>query len=347
MDRQTVKSILTGRRDQLATAVLERHFSLDPSLEARYDDYRKARCLEDVRYHLTFLAEAISLDLPAIFVDYLLWAKTVLVSRSVDIGELDYNLKVMSDALVEQLEGDLRNEIAQVIEVGRQAVSAHRPVAGAELSSHDLTRRYTEFLVKGDRRGARELILSAVDSGTSVADIYLQVLQPSQWEIGSLWHENKISVAHEHFATAATQSIMAELYPYFAATPRRSCRMVAAAAPGEIHELGIRMVADFFELDGWDTYFLGANTPLRDLMRMLGEQRPHVLALSASTALNLSAVQDIIAATRQLADPPKIMVGGRLFLYNPELWQRVGADGFAPDARSAVARGNELVGQTT
>ena len=48
--------------------------------------------------------------------------------------------------------------------------------------------------------------------------------------------------------------------------------MVATCIGGELHEIGIRMVADFFEMEGWDTYYLGANTPADAVVAELSAQ---------------------------------------------------------------------------
>ena len=63
-------------------------------------------------------------------------------------------------------------------------------------------------------------------------------------EVGRLWQMNRLSVAQEHYVTAATQLIMSQLYPLVFRTARRDRRIVAACVGGELHELGVRMVAD-------------------------------------------------------------------------------------------------------
>ena len=103
--------------------------------------------------------------------------------------------------------------------------------------------------------------MDAIQHGTSVHDIYLHVFQRSQYEVGRLWQTNQISVGQEHLCTAATQLIMSQLYPLIFGTERKNRRIVAACVGGDLHEIGIRMVADFFEMDGWDTFYLGADVP--------------------------------------------------------------------------------------
>src|SRR5947208_2720790 len=78
----------------------------------------------------------------------------------------------------------------------------------------ELARQYLRALLAGERQGASRLILDAVKAGVPVRDIYLHVFQRCQQEAGRLWQVNRLTVAQEHYATAATQLIMAQLYPH-------------------------------------------------------------------------------------------------------------------------------------
>lgn len=121
--------------------------------------------------------------------------------------------------------------------------------------------------------------------------------------------------------------------------------MVATSVSGELHELGIRMVSDFFELEGWSTVFLGANTPHRSIVDMIRETNAEVLAISATIPFNLPKVGELIQFVR--TDFPqhdlKIIVGGKPFNTNPDIWKKLGADGFAPDAESAIKEATRLI----
>jgi hypothetical protein len=77
-----------------------------------------------------------------------------------------------------------------------------------------LAERYLELVRAGRRGEASDLILEAVRGGVHVKEIYLHVFQPAQWEVGRLWQTGQLSVAQEHFCTAATQWIMSQLYPW-------------------------------------------------------------------------------------------------------------------------------------
>ena len=72
--------------------------------------------------------------------------------------------------------------------------------------------RYLERLLASDRAGAALVIEDALAAGVSVRDIYLTILQPTQYEIGRLWELDRVSVADEHFCTGVSQLVMARLY---------------------------------------------------------------------------------------------------------------------------------------
>jgi methanogenic corrinoid protein MtbC1 len=208
-----------------------------------------------------------------------------------------------------------------------------------------LARQYLDALLRTDRHAASRMILESVEAGAGIKDIYLRVFEASQHEIGRLWQTGQVTVAQEHFCSAATQLIMSQLYPQIFGALSNGCRLVACCVGGELHEIGLRMVADFFEIEGWDTYYLGANTPSATILETLAQRQADILALSITIHYHIGALTELIAALRKSADAAtvKILVGGRPFNVAPTLWQKIGADGHAPNALEAVSVGARLV----
>ena len=212
-----------------------------------------------------------------------------------------------------------------------------------------LAREYLDLLLRGERNAAVKLILDVVEGGVSVREIYLQVFQPAQHEIGRLWETDSISVAQEHYCTAATQLVMSQLYSYVFSSEKIGRILVAACVGGELHEIGIRMVADFFEMEGWDTHYLGANTPVQGIVQMIETAKADILALSSTITFNITALRELIAEVKasDYGESIPVMVGGRPFNLIPELWQKVGADGYAPDALAALGAAERLLAANT
>lgn len=207
--------------------------------------------------------------------------------------------------------------------------------------------RYLAGILAGSRREALAVVDDAVRGGIDARTLYLQVFQPTMHEIGRLWQENRITVADEHLATAITQLAMSRLYQQlFGDRVDAGPLLVAACAEDERHELGLRMICDLLELDGWDTVFLGANVPVEDLVRMVKERRPEVVALSASVTPHLARVREAVRAIREAMPQggPVIAIGGRAFAGDAALAERMGADLTAKDAVEVAERLKERFG---
>ena len=179
---------------------------------------------------------------------------------------------------------------------------------------------------------------------TTLAEPETRIAVP-QYEIGRLWQTNRITVAEEHYCTAATQLIMSQLYPQIFASAKNGRTLIATCVAGDMHEIGVRMVADFFEMEGWNTYYLGANAPHSSVVATVIERKADVLAISATISCHVEAIRDLIRVVRQhpSGGHVRILAGGYPFNRDPELWRYVGADGSARDAQQAITLANQLV----
>jgi len=349
VENQVTSAAIDRQGDALAERIVASHYAARPELAQRYGEGGRGRCVADTKRHLENLSRAIEVGRSALFVDYVAWAKIVLGTRGIPTEDLADSLEFCRRTLVEQLPPaqaalaeqyvlDSLSCLPALPTSTPSYLSADRPLA-------DLAREYVRLLLKADRRGASALVMDAVRQGTPVREIYLHVFQRSQYEIGRLWQCNEISVAQEHLCTAATQLIMSQLYSYIFGTERRKLRVVATCVGGYLHELGIRMVADFFEMSGWDTFYLGADVPTNSIVQAVIEHQAHLLAVSTTLLRHVGTVAELIVAVR--ANPAcadvRILVGGHPFNIAPDLWREVGADGHAPDALRSLDLAEQLL----
>ena len=118
----------------------------------------------------------------------------------------------------------------------------------------------------------------------------------------------------------------------------RARSLIAACVDEERHQMGLRMLCDLLELEGWDTLYLGASVPIESLVDMVKKRQPDVVALSATIAPHLPRLRAAIEAIRRekLDTVPLIMAGGRALDGNAALAERLGADLTASDAAEAV-----------
>ncbi|MFP4445320.1 MAG: B12-binding domain-containing protein [Desulfosudaceae bacterium] len=175
-------------------------------------------------------------------------------------------------------------------------------------------RRYLAALLAGDRAGCAALSRELLETGLAPEDLYTDLFQRSLYEVGELWEQNRVSVAVEHLATAVTESLLAAVYPHILGRGgERRRKAVISCSVNEYHQVGARMVADIMETRGWDTWFLGANTPTADLLRMLQEKEPDMLGLSVSIYFNMAALLKMIETVRAHYPGLDIIVGGQAF----------------------------------
>lgn len=340
--------ILDSERAPLAEAITARQYEAQPELAARYGRAGRAKCVEDANYHLSYLADAVAASSASLFSDYIAWAKVMLSTRGIPAMDLSRNVVIMHEVVRERLPAELAPVIDEYFEAALNqlpAVSDDLATLFEDTRPHTaLAKNFLKQLLIGERHVASRLILDAVDSGVDVKDIYLHVFQPSQQELGRLWQLNQISVAQEHYCTAATQLIMAQLYPRIFRTTKNGRKIIATSVSGELHEIGVRIIADFFEMEGWDTYYLGANSPTNAIVQAIADRGADVLAVSATMTFHIRAVEKLISAVRASAktNTVKIMVGGYPFNVEPELWKRIGADAYAADASEAIAVASRL-----
>ncbi len=339
---------LRAAANRITEATLAYDYAQRPYLADRYGEYGKMRYRQDVLYNLAALAAALDAREERMFLNYVAWLKIVLLHRGVGPDDIGESLRCMKLAIEADGPRDHFLAISLLDSALQQLDSMPERVASylaKPSEEHALARGFLEALLCLDTGVAREMVESALDSGMPLMQVYTEVIPPMMREIGRLWQRNEISVAHEHFCSAAVESIVSGFYRrIMSSRPPRERSMMVVCVEGEQHELGARVLADVFELNGWRTSFLGANLPQRDLVTLMKEARPDLVALSAAMPTHLAKLASTIDAIRDASHIP-IMVGGYLFDGSPDLAEQLGADGHAADAASALGVAETLVGR--
>ncbi len=305
---------------------------------------------QEIRQRLRHLAEAIACRCPRILLDDVAWSREAFQARGFDLTELRLCLESLRRIAIEHLPDTLRDRCGPLLDAAIAALDSPPPAPpaslldehGADDPDRDAARRYLLHLLEREQQPAINLVLRLQEEGRSLAEIHERILAPALAEVGRMWHLEEASIADEHFATAATRLAMAELR---AANRRRhDCgrRVVCTAVGGDLHDLGVRMVADVFESEGWSVECLGADMPPEDIVSTLrgdDDRRIDLLAVSANTLLLMRPIADLFRLLREQMPEtrPRTIVGGRPFAILPELVEVVGADAAAASPSAAIA----------
>jgi methanogenic corrinoid protein MtbC1 len=205
-------------------------------------------------------------------------------------------------------------------------------------------RLFTRAILQGQRKAAVGLVMEAIEKGAPLLDIYMDVLEAAQFEVGRLWETNVISVAEEHMATAITQYVIAQLYPRIRHEAAIKGRMIITGVEGELHQIGPNIVADVLDAGGWDVRFLGTNVPHRGILRAIEKHNADVVGISVMMLFNVPQSISLIDSIDRAfgREHVRVVIGGGAFRLRPDIWKETGAQGFAKDARQALTMMSKL-----
>lgn len=203
--------------------------------------------------------------------------------------------------------------------------------------------------LRGDRSDALRIISNdGPAAGLSISQLYLGVVQATQYEIGKLWVDGKVTVAEEHLATGISQLAIAHLYSMMPRKSPSGYRVLITCVPGETHDMGPRILADFFEMSGFDVRYLGADVPVEQIVDSVARWSPDLIALSATMSYNLPAFRDTVEALRTTFDSDLLIAaGGQAFVLTPELLDELDIEIRASDAKQLVELSRELLDRRT
>jgi len=199
-----------------------------------------------------------------------------------------------------------------------------------------------EALLEGDYPRAMDLALAARERAGSRVAVFVDLLQPAQYEIGDRWYRGEIKVEDEHRATAVAQRVTESLPPTPSANPvPRTARCLMAAMGDEQHVLGLRQLELAFMDDGWPVVRIGPRAQVDVLADEVRGTDPSLVCISAGYLSSTTPVRRAIAAVKELRIP--VLVGGSAFNRSPLLWRDLGADHHGADARVALVLARRLL----
>ena len=200
-------------------------------------------------------------------------------------------------------------------------------------------------LIVGNANKVRELTQKALAEGVSPGAVIDEALIPGMNEVGRRFKANEFYVPEVLIAARAMKAGMDIVRPLLAEGDIKSPgKVVIGTVKGDLHDIGKNLVVMMLKGAGFEVVDTGIDTPAEKFIAMAKEAKPDIVAMSALLTTTMIQMKSIIEALKGagLRDQVKIMVGGA------PLTQRyadeIGADGYAPDAASAVDIAKELLG---
>lgn len=171
-------------------------------------------------------------------------------------------------------------------------------------------------------------------------DVVLDLFRNAMLDLGQKWHDGEINTTTEHFASSYVQGRLRQLMS-LSGTNRHGPRVIVACAPHDQHEIGAMMLAVMLRREGYLVFYVGANTPVADLVAMARDVGPAAVMVSASSLDSVQFLLDQRAHLDGIA--PVVAYGGRAFDEDPRRAELAGGVYLGTDIPVALERLAELL----
>jgi len=220
----------------------------------------------------------------------------------------------------------------------------------ADMNLESLKQLFYRALSDMDRPRCVSLALQALESGQAgIVSLYEEVLAPALNGMTDGEIDRPEAIWREHVRSAIIRSVIECCYPYLLKEIERTGvrldrgKAILLSPVDEYHELGSRMGADFFNLAGYESVFVGANTPKAEVLEGIRREAPDIVVINVVNFYNAFKVKPLVDEIRTAAPGIRILGAGYAFRHDPDLAARVGADGFIRSMEDIRALGEVRV----
>lgn len=201
-----------------------------------------------------------------------------------------------------------------------------------------------QAIIGGKAPAAKELTEKALADGVAPGDILTGGLVAGMNVVGVKFKNNEFYVPEVLIAARAMKSSMAILRPLLVETGVQPVgRIAIGTVRGDLHDIGKNLVAMMLEGAGFEIIDLGVDVKPEQFVEAVEGKNADVIALSALLTTTMPAMKETIAAlgSAGVRDKVSIMIGGAPVTQSYA--DEIGADGYSPDAASAVDKAKELL----
>jgi 5-methyltetrahydrofolate--homocysteine methyltransferase len=199
----------------------------------------------------------------------------------------------------------------------------------------------TAAVEAGNRTAAAELTQAALDAGVGPAEV-LGAMTAAMDVVGRKFQDGELYVPEMLIAARAMKAGTTILEPVLAAAGvKPEFRAVVGTVEGDLHDIGKNLVGMMWKGGGIEVIDLGVNVPPQKFVDAAREHDAHLIGVSALLTTTMPNMRAVVEAVRAANLSTRVVIGGAPVTL--EFAAQIGADGFAPDAGSAVDLARRLL----
>lgn len=202
-----------------------------------------------------------------------------------------------------------------------------------------------EYVIVGNAKGADQWTIDALAEGMDPMVIVNEGLVPAMDIVGEKFKNEEYYMPDMLVSARAMKVAMAHLKPLIAAAGGSTKgTVVVGTVQGDLHDIGKNLVGMMLEGAGFEVIDVGTDVSPETFIKAIEEHDADLLCLSAllTTTMPMTAETIVALNEAEIRSRVKVMIGGAPV--TAAYAARVGADGFAEDAASAVETARKLVG---
>jgi 5-methyltetrahydrofolate--homocysteine methyltransferase len=202
-----------------------------------------------------------------------------------------------------------------------------------------------DAVLNGDAKKAAAETEAALKAGIKAEDILHKACIPAMAEVGRLFEEGEKFVPEMLISARAMQAAMNILRPELVKADVKTLgKVVIGTVQGDLHDIGKNLVKMMLEGAGFEVIDLGVDVSPQKFVDTAREQNADIIGLSALLTTTMPGMKTTIEALKEagLHGKIKVMIGGAPI--TQDYADEIGADGYSPDASSAVRKAKQLLG---
>lgn len=201
-----------------------------------------------------------------------------------------------------------------------------------------------QSVIEGQRDQVKTLVTNLIEAGNNPLEIVNEGLIEGMNVVGVRFKAGDMYVPEVLMAAKSMSCGLEIVRPLISEADQKSKgKIVLGTVKGDLHDIGKNLVGMLIESGGLEVINMGVDVSAEDFIDAIIEHEPDILALSALLTTTMPAMKDIIELLEEeeLRDKVKVIIGGAPV--SREYADEIGADGYAPDAGSAVELCKQLL----
>ena len=199
-----------------------------------------------------------------------------------------------------------------------------------------------DAVINGDQNTALEITKAALEEGTAAKDVLDNGLIAGMDIVGARFKKNEIYIPEVLIAARAMKMAMEVLEPELVkAGVEPVGKLLIGTVQGDLHDIGKNLVAMMLKGAGFQVIDLGVDVGPEKFVEQVKAVNAQLIGISALLTTTMPGMEKTIKALKDAGIPVKVMIGGAPV--TQDYADRIGADGYAPDAASAVDLAKSLV----